>query len=148
MLVARASIDRTQRYERWYELLAAEIDLVAAPKAGIFAVGKDVAKHLSRRGFSRPFTSVIHYSGLAASARAAGIAAHQSEFEQFRTSVCLEDVLATAEEVLNESVPPGFRTEALTRLQAAQLSESRKQLAFNYKLAFERHKHADARDGP
>jgi len=145
MLVERASVDRTQRYDRWYELLADEIELVAAPGAGIFAVGNDVRKHLSRRAFPRPITPVIHYSGLAGAARAAGIVGHEGEFEHFRNSIALEDVLATAETVLNESVPPRFKSEALTRLRAAQLTESRKQLAFNYKLAFERQKHTRRR---
>ena len=140
MLVERASIARAQRYERWYGLLVEEVDLVAAPRAGIFAVGKDVAKHLTQRAFPRPFTTVIHYSGQAAVARAAGIVGHEASFEQFRSSISLELVLATAEEVLDASVPTRFRDETLARLARTELSVSRQQLTFNYKLAFERHK--------
>lgn len=51
--------------------------------------------------------------------------------------VSLELVLARAEEVLNESVPATFRDETLERLERSQLSESRKSLIFNDKLAFE-----------
>jgi hypothetical protein len=80
---------------------------------------------------------LIHYSGLAARARAAGIVGHEDSFEQFRSSVSLELVLATAEEVLNASVPASFRDETLARLTGSQLSDSQQQLIFNYKLAFE-----------
>ena len=79
----------------------------------------------------------MHYSPLAAVARAAGIAGHEDSFERFKGSVSLELVLATAEEVLNASVPASLRDETLARLARSQLSESRQQLIFNYKLAFE-----------
>jgi hypothetical protein len=138
MLVKRAGVARTQRYDRWYELLVEELDLVATPGAGIFAVGNAVARHLERRAFPRPFTKVIHYSGLAARARAAGIVGHEDRFEEFKRSVSLQRVLATAGDVLMASaVPASFRDEALARLAKCQLSETRQQLIFNYKLAFE-----------
>lgn len=137
MLVERAGVARGHRYDRWYELLVEETDLVAKSGAGIFAVGKAVAQHLARRAFPRPFTTVIHYSGQAGGARAAGIVGYEDDFEQFRSSVSLEFLLATAEEVLNESVPARLRDETLARLARSHLSESRKQLMFNYKLAFE-----------
>ncbi len=139
MLVARAGVARADRYARWNALLLEEVDIVATPEAGIFAVGKAVAQHLAGSGFPRPFTTVIHYSGQAAAARAAGIRGHEACFEEFKNAVSLEDVLATAEDVLDEWVP-AFRDETLARLASNQLSESRTQLIFNYKLAFERSK--------
>jgi hypothetical protein len=147
MPIKRASIARSDRYERWYGLLLEEVDLVATSEARIFAVGQAVAKHLGRRAFPRPFTTVIHYSGLAGAARAAGIVGHEDSFEQFRGSVSLEALLATAEDVLNESVPAWLRDKELARLARADLSESRQQLIFNYKLAFERHKSRDGLRG-
>lgn len=39
MLTGHASIGRNSRYDRWYGLLVEELDLVARPGAGIFAVG-------------------------------------------------------------------------------------------------------------
>lgn len=137
MLVERAGVARIHRYDRWYGLLMEELDLVATSGAGIFAVGNAVAEHLARRAFPRPFTRVIHYSGQAAPARAAGTVGHEDSFEQFKGSVSLELVLATAEEVLNGSVPASLRDETLARLAGSQLSESRQQLIFNYKLPFE-----------
>lgn len=138
MLVERAGVARTQRYDRWYGLLLEELDLVATSGAGIFAVGQPVAHHLKRRAFPRHVEKVIHYSGLAARARAAGIVDHEDSFEAFRNSVSLKRVLATAEDILMASdVPASLREETLARLAKSQLSESRQQLIFNYKLAFE-----------
>lgn len=138
MLVERAGVARIQRYDRWYGLLVEELNLVATSGAGIFAVGNAVAQYLQRRAFPRPFTKVIHYSGLAVRARAAGIVGHEDSFDEFRSSVSLERVLASAEDVLMASaVPAVFRDETLARLAKSQLSESRQQLIFNYKLAFE-----------
>jgi hypothetical protein len=138
MHVERAGVARTQRYDSWHELLVEELDLVATPGAGVFAVGDAVAQDLERHAFPRPFTRVMHYSGMAARARAAGIVGHEARFEEFRGSVSLEDVLATAEDVLRVSAMASFRDETLARLAKCQLSESRQQLIFNYKLAFER----------
>jgi hypothetical protein len=143
MLVERASIDRSARYDSWYGLLGEELDLVAKPGAGIFAVGNAVAKYLTRPEFHRPFTRVIHYSGQAGRARAAAIAGHQDDFEKFRNSVSPQLLLATAKDVLNMSVPANLRDETLARLARiarSELSLSRQQLIFNYKLAFEGHK--------
>jgi hypothetical protein len=138
MLVERAGIERTQRYDRWYGLLVEELQLVAKAGAGIFAVGNAVAKHLARRAFPQPFTKVIHYSGQAARARAAGIVGHEDGLEEVRRSVSLKRVLATAEVVLMASAAPAsFRDATLARLAKSQLSESRQRLIFNYKLAFE-----------
>ena len=140
MLVKRASIDRSPRYDRWYGLLLEELDLVAKPGAGIFAVGNAVAQHLTRRQFPRPITRVIHYSGQAGRARAAAIAGHEDDFEKFKNSVSLELLLATAKDVLDKSVPANLRDKTLARLEGSKLSLSRKQLIFTYKLAFEGHR--------
>jgi hypothetical protein len=138
MLVKRAGVARTQRYDRWYGLLVEELDLVASSRARIFAVGNAVAQHLERRAFPRPFIRVPHYSGVAARARSAGIVGREDSFEKFRGSVSLERVLATAEAVLMASaVPASLRDETLAQLANSQLSESRQQLIFNYKRTFE-----------
>ena len=137
MLVDGADQERTQRYERWYPLLQEEINLVAS-NAAIVAVGKVVSQHLKRRGFRRPIKSVIHYSGLAGRARSAEIVGREEAFEAFRGSVSLEDVVATAEAVLREShMPIEMCNKELSRLSKSQLSTSRQQLIFSYKLAFE-----------
>ena len=71
MLGKSARLARTERYDRWHALLQDEIELVA-PRAEVFAVGSDVAQHLERHGFPRPFSRLIHYSRLAGSARLEG----------------------------------------------------------------------------
>ena len=138
MLVTRAGVARTQRYDMWYGLLVEELALVATSGAEVFAVGNVVADCLKRRAFPKPFTKVLHYSGLAAGARAATLVGHEDRFEEFMRSVSLERVLATAEDVLRASaVPTSFRDRTLARLAKSKLSASRQQLIFNYKLAFE-----------
>jgi hypothetical protein len=136
MLVKRAGVARIERYNTWYGLLVEELDLVAKSGAGIFVVGNEVAQYLRSR-LPRPFTQVIHYSGLAAPARAAGIVGHEVSFEEFRNSVSLKHLLMTAQKVLASAVPANFRDETLARLAKSQLSVSRQQLIFNYKLAFQ-----------
>jgi hypothetical protein len=62
----------------------------------------------------------------------------EDRFEAFRRSVSLPHLLATAADVLRASaVPASFRDETLAQLAKSQRSESRQQLIFNYKLAFE-----------
>jgi hypothetical protein len=138
MLVDHAGFARTQRYDRWYSLLQQEIDLCANPSADIVVVGNVVAEHLARRGFRRPFTRVIHYSGQAGLARSVGLVGREDSFQEFSGSVSLEDVVATAEDVLKGAhVPPEIRDDTLARLAKGQLTTSRQQLIFNYKVAFE-----------
>jgi hypothetical protein len=138
MLGKHAGAVRADRYDRWYPLLQEEIDLIAAPRACVIAVGKAVAEHLRRREFPREVTPVIHYSPLAARARAARLEGHEDRFREFESSISSKDVLATAREVLDESgVPPEIYKEALTRVARSQLSESRRKLIYCYKLDFE-----------
>ncbi len=140
MLVKGADRERTQRYDGWYPLLQEEINLVATSDAAIFAVGKVVSQNLERLCFQRPFTPIIHYSALAAGARSAEIARLRQEdaFEAFRGSVSIQDVADTAGAVLREAhVPTKMYDEALSGLLKSQLSTSRQQLIFIYKLAFE-----------
>jgi hypothetical protein len=138
MLVDHAGLARVQRYDRWYALLQEEIDLCATPSAGIVAVGNVVSQHLARRGFPRPFTRVIHYSSQAGPARSAGVVGREDSFQAFRSSVSLEVVVSTAEDVLKAAhVPSEIRDETLLRLAKSQLTTSRQQLIFNYKVAFE-----------
>ena len=138
MSVRRAGRARLERYNRWYPLLLEELHLVAAPNAGIVAVGRDVAKHLTRRDFQQPFTRIIHYSGKAGPARNAAVVGREDSFQAFSHSLSLDEVLATAEAVLTAArVPAAFRDETMTRLMRRPLTTSRKKLMFSYKIAFE-----------
>jgi hypothetical protein len=138
MLVHRANVARAERYERWYTLLLEEIDLVATPNAGIIAVGNLVAWNLRERGFPRPFTQVLHYSGQAGPARQRAILGREASFEAFKGSVSLEHFLATAEDVLRAAhAGDKLRAETLSQLRRSELTTSRQQLIFGYKMDFE-----------
>jgi len=138
MLVKAAGVDRARRYDNWYPLLLEEVDLVGTSDPRVFTVGRDVEWHLRRLAFPRHVTPVIHYSPQAGAARAASVVGHEQDYEQFRGSVSIEDVLATAREVLEPSVPARIRDLTLARLERRQLTESQRKLIFSYKLAFER----------
>lgn len=136
MLGRHAREEPLDRYDRWYPLLEKELALVC-PKATIIAVGKPVAHYLERKGF-QAFTQIIHYSSQAGLARKAGILGRESEYEAFRNSLSLADVLATAESVLlSAGVPPAIQASILSRLGKSRLSESHQKLIFNYKTTFE-----------
>jgi len=138
MLVRRASARRTDRYDRWYELLQEEIDLIAAPGARVIAVGAAVAAHLRGREFPRRIWPVIHYSPLAGRARAGGLDGQEGRFREFAGSISANDILVTAHEVLDKSgVPPDIYKDAVERITKMKLSESRLKLIYQYKLAFE-----------
>ena len=137
MPVKRAAVDRSQRYDRWYELLLLELDLVAKPGANVFAVGDKVEEQLNGHPFPRSFTKLLHYSPVNVAHRKKRIAGHEADFEEFKRSLSVDRVHAVANEVMTESLPPSFRDLALARLTPLQLFESDLQLIFIYKLAFE-----------
>jgi hypothetical protein len=137
MLVDRAVVARVERYDRWYGLLQEEINLVATPTAGIVAVGSVVAQYLKRRRFDKQFTRILHYSSQAGPARRAGLIGHEESFKAFAGSVSLDNLVATARNVLTSArVPALMRAETISRLKMSQLTTSRQELIFNYKLAF------------
>ena len=138
MLVKNAPSERIQRYHRWYPLLEKELNLVTTPNAKFVAVGNVVTEYLKQRRFSRPLTQIMHYSSLAGNARKAGIAGRESSFESFKSSVTLDDLRATVDDVLKKAqVSSSIKNETLSRLAKSRLSESHLQLIYNYKIAFE-----------
>jgi len=138
MPTSQAGDGRQDRYDRWHALLQDEIDLIATPDANIFAVGKAVADHLDSRDFQRPFTRILHYSPRAARWRNRIVENRKEDFEAFRGTVTIDDLIATAGDVFESTqVPDRFRDETLSRLQSRRLTPSRRKLIFNYKIAFE-----------
>jgi hypothetical protein len=62
----------------------------------------------------------------------------EDSFQAFIGSVSLKDLVTTAEAVLAAAhVPSEIRDGTLSRLTRSQLTTSRQQLIFNYKVAFE-----------
>ncbi|HEY1266712.1 MAG TPA: hypothetical protein VGH16_05610 [Candidatus Binatia bacterium] len=143
MLVEDAGIARIQRYDRWYPLLQDEIELVASKDAMIIGVGGEVYRYLNEKSSGervsgRILRTVMHYSDQAGRARSKGISGHEQEFEAFKNSVTLEDVRATAEDVIKDAcVPPKIKERVLLRLKENCLTLSRQRLMFNYKMRFE-----------
>jgi hypothetical protein len=136
MLVKLASNARNTRYQRWYPLLIEELDLLATHKARVFAVGKTVEDHLNTRQFPRQVTRLLHYSPQAN--RKVGLVGHEDAFNEFKKTVSPDDVLAVAHEIIKKSqVPDEMRKFVLKSLEGKRLTNSRLQLMFNYKLAFE-----------
>jgi hypothetical protein len=127
-----------RRYDTWYALLQEEIDLLASPTAEIVAVGTAVHQNLMSRGFRRQITPILHYSSQAARWRAEAMVGREDGFEAFRGSVVLEDLVDIAEAVFTEARAPAlFRDATLARMRRGELTPSRQQLIFHYKLKFE-----------
>lgn len=138
MLIKQAAAGRQERYDRWYQLLKMELNLVARPSARVFAVGNSVADFLNRRDFTRPFRKMLHYSRLAAAGRAKAIKGREGQYERFLGSITHRSILGVAEDVLVESgLPADMCRNTLKRLEKSKISESRHQLMFTYKVAFE-----------
>lgn len=136
MLVELAGVARKARYQRWYPLLAEEIDLLAKDDAKIFAVGRNVENHLSMMHFPRKATRLLHYSPRAD--RKVGILDYEEALNEFKKTVSHDDVLSVARDIVEESnVPEGIRKLVFTTLEKRTLTNSRLQLMFNYKMAFE-----------
>ena len=137
MLVNHAVATRAERYNRWHSLLLDELDLLLRPDGRVIAVGKEVAIHFKNRRFP-VFSTILHYSNQAAQSRNAQIVGREEEFEAYRGTVLLEDVLNNAEEVmLTSGIPVAILNETLARLSTSELTESRRKLMFIYKTAFE-----------
>ncbi len=126
---------RKQRWERWWPLLEAELGLVAKPGARIVALGKAVEDHL-RKHDCEPHL-LVHYAAIMEyeTHRKRELAGHEEDFEQFKGSVSLRDVLAVWQDVLDESVPTQFHDEE--RRRAANRWSDTLATIFIYKLKFE-----------
>lgn len=126
---------RTQRWERWWTLLEAELGLVAKPGARIVALGKAVEDYLRKHDCGAH--PLVHYAALMeyATHRKRELAGHEEDFEQFKGSVSLADVIAVWQDVLDESVPTEFHDEE--RRRAANRWSDTLATIFIYKLRFE-----------
>jgi hypothetical protein len=107
-------------------------------RAHIIAVGNEVADHLLRRQFPKPFTRVLHSSPLAGRPRAAAIVGREDEFAAFVGSLSRDDIVAESKAALTEAGFARHRSDAaLEQLRRSKLGVSLQRLAFICKLAFE-----------
>lgn len=128
--------ERPARYDRWYDLLQQELELLTKPwVTTIWAIGNPPHDHLRKRG--RCVRRILHYSRVAAVHRRLPVV---RGFARFRGTVKSCDVHRIARIVLDEHhLPWCLKAETLQRLQdACILSHSNLALLFNYKTEFER----------
>jgi len=139
MLVEKAKDEAIQRYDRWYEVLVAELDLLSKPNTVYFAVGKAVEKQLRRRQFPGELVSLMHYSPVARPHRARLVRGHEAALTEFAGTLSREEILATAREVLEVSgVQTAECREAMDIVDSPHLlSSSSCALVFVYKMMFE-----------
>lgn len=138
MLVEHAGYERAKRYEKMVSVAAGR----NRPRGG-----SGRAHHCGRKrrfppadstGFQETFHadhSLFEPGGTFTTCRDAG---REKSFRAFSDSVSLDDVVATAKDVLASArVPAAIAEETLSKLRRFQLATSRQQLMFNYKIAFE-----------
>ena len=109
------------KYEDWYLLFEKELELITKPGARIISIGNPVGQFLSRKGLHGHVGTILHYSPQAARYRGRAIVGREAEYEQFASSL--------------HELPKGSGWSEPK--EAIPLSESRKQLVFNYKVSFE-----------
>lgn len=145
MTVEKAHIDRHARYARWGALLDKEVRLIAKPGAHIIAIGRDVCRFLERNCLYSDVTSILHYSPRAITARNAAVRGQEAEFRTFADMLSMQDIVDVAVELMREnSIADAMVEEVIARLRKANLSESRKKLAFIYSTAFAKLREGDA----
>ena len=80
----------------------------------------------------------MHYSGQGVANWKKVVQTEPEAFQAFSETVCHEDVMQVAHEVLKDSgAPEPIRNFIIKRLESKALSQTRKMLMFNYKLSFE-----------
>ena len=142
-----AAHEREKRYEEWYPLLKKELRVVAKPGAQVISIGRTVQRFLERKvsdGYIIKriphYGGILHYSLQASRHRGKASKCDPEGYRQFCSEVNLRDVEQAAKEVLAQA---GMRdsdiNHNLNRLRAGSgLTDSRKKLMFDYKVAFER----------
>ena len=140
MLGDNAAKDRANRWQRWYQLLHEELQLVAQSNAPVIAIGKEVHSFLGWQMLPNVAGWIPHFSGQAA---ASGVwqrlpQKNKQRFCEFSHTVSWTQIEETAERVMSEGGIPDI-PGTLDRLgRGAKLTDARKQLMFTYKVQFER----------
>lgn len=138
MLVNDAGNRRHDRYNRWYTLLRAELDVIAKPNARMVSIGRQVGDFITHKGLEGHVGTILHYSNQAASSRERAVKGREAEYQDFASNLSLDDILHTAEAVLEEAHMDECLNSTLERLRkSSRLSDSKKKLAFTYKAKFE-----------
>lgn len=142
-----ADREREKRYEEWYPLLKRELRVVAKPTAQAISIGRVVQRFLERKAPDGYIIKrilhcggILHYSPQASRHRGKASKLHPEAYRQFCSEVSLSRVEQAAKEVLAQAgMKDSHINHTLNRLRAGcGLTDSRKMLMFDYKVAFER----------
>ena len=135
-----ADPNRIERYERWYPLLQRELRVVANPGMRIIPIGKKVDDFLKQKNLDWPLEErILHYAKSATKHRGKERKLHPEAYRRFCSEVSLSRVEQAAKEVLAQAgMGDSHINHNLNRLRAGSgLTDSRKKLMFDYKVAFE-----------
>ena len=134
-------------YKEWHHLLREELALVEKPSARRVAIGGTVRNFLNKLKLYRSDDrTVIHYSGMAAAHRGNAIKGREDSYRAFAKRITLDVIIDIAKAVLRDAEMEPFLPDTLKRLnRGSGLTESRKKLMFDYKVAFEEIRESGAR---
>ena len=135
-----ADPNRIERYERWYPLLQKELRVVANPGMRIIPIGEKVDDFLRQKILDWPLEErILHYSKSASRHRGKASKCDPEGYRQFCSEVNRSRVEQAAKEVLAQAgMPESLLNHKLNRLRGSKgLTDSRKKLMFDYKVAFE-----------
>ena len=137
MTVNHAAEGRQERYSRWYPLFVEELELASKETTKVITIGKGVKDVLDKKGHKKIY-SILHYSQQAVKFRGRHIQDMESQFCEFKKTVCKADVLDVAGCVIRESnMSKELGEKLLARLMKSRLSDlslSQKKLIFDYKI--------------
>ncbi len=138
MLPSKAREGRWDRWERWYALLYREIQLIAKPQAPVISIGKEVERFLNAKRLPNHVGSIVHYSRRASKAHGKIPRKQPQTYRRFKKDVTACSLKAIVCKVLKDERRDTCVKGLLNRLQLCRnFSESRKKLAFTYKVKFE-----------
>ena len=137
MTTRDASKRRSDRYDRWYPLLAKELKLLSKPEGTrIIAVGNVVAGFLKKKSLCECVEKVLHYTRTAAPHRDKVIECWREGFCKFIQSLDENAFEASIKEVLNDANMDSYIPYRPEGGRPYKLTESRKKLMFYYKNRF------------
>jgi len=134
MTVDSAKQDPVPRYDRWWYLFRREVKLVSHERIRLFAMGSTVARYLNGK---LPYEAKLpHWSGQASGHWKRIKESRSDEYARFAPTITLENIVMTARKVMIAAGMHLFVQETLDRIRT--LPDSRKWLAFAYKVEIDR----------
>ena len=137
--------EKQERYKRWFPLLLQELQLVAKPGATLIALEGKVNNFLSKK-IQRELlnghavTALLSFSKTVRdNQRKAFSECYPELYHEFASSIQLSGIENTAQDVMQGTQMWEFIDETVKKRirGGVGLSESRKKLAFTYKVSFE-----------